>query len=45
MISDAKKWHYLAVTNLSAFLAKKSSNHDGDLSNKLKKFEEIRRNM
>ena len=22
MITDAKKWHYLAVTNLSAFLAK-----------------------
>ena len=30
IITDAKKWHYLAVTNLSALLAKKSSNHDGD---------------
>ena len=30
MITDGKKWHYLAVTNLSALLAKKSSNHDGD---------------
>ena len=31
MISDGKKQHYLAVTNLSALLAKKkSSNHDGD---------------
>ena len=28
MITDGKKWHYLAVTNLSALLAKKSSNHD-----------------
>ena len=27
MITDGKKWHYLAVTNLSALLAKKSSNH------------------
>ena len=30
MIPNRKKSHYLAVTNLSAFLAKKSSNHDGD---------------
>ena len=30
MITDAKKWHYLAVTNSSALLAKKSLNHDGD---------------
>ena len=29
MINDGKKWHYLPVTNLSALLAKKSSNHDG----------------
>ena len=30
MIADGKKWHYLAITNLSALLAKKSSNHDED---------------
>ena len=30
MITDGKKFHYLAVTSLSALLAKKSSNHDGD---------------
>ena len=30
MITDGKKWHYLSVTNLSALLAKNSSNHDGD---------------
>ena len=52
MITDGKKWHYLAVTNLSALLAKKSSNHDGDFyclncfnsyttKNKLKEHEEI----
>ena len=52
MITDGKKWHYLAVTNLSALLAKKSSNHDGDFyclncfnsyttKNKLKQHEEI----
>ena len=52
MITDGKKWHYLAVTNLSALLAKKSSNHDGDFyclncfnsyttKNKLKKHEKI----
>ena len=51
MITDGKKWHYLAVTNLSALLAKKSSNHDGDFyclnlfnsyttNNKLKEYEE-----
>ena len=51
MITDGKKWHYLAVTNLSALLAKKSSNHDGDFywlncfnsyttKNKLKEHEE-----
>ena len=52
MITDGKKWHYLAVTNLSALLAKKSSNHDGDFyclncfnsyttKNKFKEHEEI----
>ena len=30
MITDGKKLHYLAVTNLSALLAKRSTNHDGD---------------
>ena len=30
MIADGKIQHYLAVSNLSALLAKKSSNHDGD---------------
>ena len=52
MISNGKKQHYLAVTNL---LAKKSPNHDGDLyclncfnsyttENKLKEHEEIGNN-
>ena len=52
MISNGKKQHYLAVTSLSALLAKTSSNHDGDLyclncfnlyttENKLKEHEEI----
>ena len=52
MITDGIKWHYLAVSNLPALLAKKSSNHDGDLyclncfnsyitKNKLKEHEEI----
>ena len=51
-ITDGKKQHYFAVTNLSALLAKKSSNLDGDfyclncfnsytLKNKLKEHEEI----
>ena len=31
MITDDNKWHFLAVSNLSALLAKKSSNHKGDL--------------
>ena len=31
MITDGNKWHYLAVSNLSAMFAKKSSNHNGDL--------------
>ena len=30
MITDGKKRHYLAVTNLSAFIANKSSNDEGD---------------
>ena len=30
MITDGKKWHYLAVTNLSALLQGNSSNHEGD---------------
>ena len=30
MITDGKKWHYLAVTNLSALLQGNSSNHDRD---------------
>ena len=52
MITDGKKWHYLAVTNLSALLQGMSSNHDGDfyclncfnsytIKNKLKEHEEI----
>ena len=52
MISNGKNQHYHAVTNLSALLAKKSSNHDGCLyclncfnsyttENKLKEHEEI----
>ena len=51
-ITDGKKWHYLAVTNLSALLEGKSSNHHGDFyclscfnsynsNNKLKEHEEI----
>ena len=30
MITNGKKDHYLAVTNLSALFKKISSNHDGD---------------
>ena len=52
MIIDGNKWHYLAVTNLSALLQRMSSNHDGDFyclncfnsyttKNKLKEHEEI----
>ena len=52
MITDGKKWHYLAVTNLSALLQGNSSNHEGDFhclncfssyttQNKLKEHEEI----
>ena len=55
MITDEKKWHYLAVANLSALLQGMSSNHDGDFyclncfnsyttKNKLKEHEEIRNN-
>ena len=31
MITDGNKCHYLAVSNLSALLSRKSSNHNGDL--------------
>ena len=52
MVTNGKKHHYLAVTNLSALLEKISSNHDGDVyclncfslyttKNKLKEYEEI----
>ena len=52
MITDGKKWHYLAVTNLSALLQGNSSNHEGDFyclncfnsyttKNKLKEHEKI----
>ena len=30
MITDGKKWHYLAVKSLSALLRGITSNHDGD---------------
>ena len=30
MIGDGKKYHYLAVTNLSGLLQGNSSNHEGD---------------
>ena len=30
MITDGKKWHYLAVTNLPALLQGNSSNHQED---------------
>ena len=32
MIGDGKKYHYLAVTNLSGLLKESSSNHRGDFS-------------
>ena len=52
MITNDKKYHYLAVTNVSALLEGKSSNHHGDFyclncfnsyttDNKLKEHEEI----
>ena len=55
MITDGNKWHYLAVSNLSAWLEGKLSNHHGDFyclncfisyttENKLKEHEEIRNN-
>ena len=52
MITDSYKWHYLAISNMSAFLEGKSSNHRGDFyclnyfnsyttNNKLKEYEAI----
>ena len=52
MITNSKKQHYLAVTDISALFQKISSNHDGDFyclncfssyttKNKLKEHEEI----
>ena len=52
MITDDKKWHYLTITNLSALLEEKSSNHHRDFyclncfnsytsKSKLKKDDEI----
>ena len=52
MVTDCKKWHYLPITSLSAFLQGYSSNHEGDFyilncfnsyttKNKLKELEEI----
>ena len=52
MITDGKKWNYLAITNLSALLQGKSSNHHEDFyclncfnsytrKNKLKEHKEI----
>ena len=52
MITDGNKLHYRAITNLSALLAKKSSNHEGNFyclncfnsyttKNKRKEHEEI----
>ena len=52
MITDGKKWHYIAVTNLSTLLQGNSSNHYGDFyclnwfssyttKNNLKEHEEI----
>ena len=52
MINDGEKYHYIAVTNLSALLQKISSNHKEDFyclncfnsyttKNKLKEHEEI----
>ena len=56
MIGDGKKYHYLAVTNLSGLLQGNSSNHEGDFyclncfnsyasKNKLKEHEEICNNQ
>ena len=52
MITDGKKWHYLALSDLSSLLRGNSSNHYGDFyclncfssytkKNKLKEHEEI----
>ena len=44
MICDGKKYHYLAVTNLSGLLQGNSSSHKGDfccLKNCFKEHEEI----
>ena len=52
MITDGTKWHYLAISNLSPLLERKSSNHHGYFycincfnsstkENKLKEHEEI----
>ena len=52
MITDGKKWHYLAVKSLSALLRGITSNHNGDFyclncfhsystKNKLKKHERV----
>ena len=52
MITDGKKWHYLAVKSLSALLGGITSNHNGDFyslncfhsystKNKLKKHERV----
>ena len=52
MITDGSKRHYIAVSNLSALLRRKSSNHHGDFyclncfnsyttKNRLKKHKEI----
>ena len=55
MISDSKKYHYHAVTNLSGLLQGDSSNHEGDFyclncfnsytsKNELKEHEQISNN-
>ena len=55
MITNGKKYHYLAITNLSTLLQGMSSNHRGDFyclnffnsyttENKVKEHEEIRNN-
>ena len=38
MITDGEKWHYLAITKLSARLRGIISNHKGDLLFKLLSF-------
>ena len=55
MITDGKKWHYLAVKNLSALFTGIASTHEGDFSclncfcsyrtkNKLKKHKNVCKN-